>query len=148
MGGPEGVEDPGRGVGGHGALREGARHLGEPQGILELPEDAPIGEALRDYYGDTIFELEVTPNRPDHMSMLGVAWEVAAQTHMKVREPERVYSEAGTQRRRQRTSVTIEAQATCVRVTWQASLSASRLAPRRIGCRSVCSPRGCARSTT
>ncbi len=63
-------------------------------GIVELPEDAPVGEALSDYYGDTIFELEVTPNRPDHMSMLGVAWEVAAQTHTKVREPERVYNEA------------------------------------------------------
>jgi phenylalanyl-tRNA synthetase beta chain len=85
------------------------------EGILELPEDAPIGEALRDYYGDTIFELEVTPNRPDHMSMLGVAWEVAAQTHVKVHEPERVYNEAGSNVASARTSVTIEARDLCSR---------------------------------
>jgi phenylalanyl-tRNA synthetase beta chain len=85
------------------------------EGILELPEDAPVGEALRNYYGDTIFELEVTPNRPDHMSMLGVAWEVAAQTHAKVREPERIYAEAGSNVATARTSVTIEARDLCSR---------------------------------
>ena len=84
-------------------------------GILELPEDAPLGEPLREYYGDTIFELEVTPNRPDHMSMLGIAWEVAAQTHTKVKEPERVYPESGSQAAGQRTSVTIEARDLCPR---------------------------------
>ena len=85
------------------------------EGILELPEDAPIGEALQAYYGDTLLELEVTPNRPDHMSMLGVAWEVAAQTHVKVREPERVYAEAGSNVATSRTSVTIEARDLCPR---------------------------------
>ncbi|HEX5140172.1 MAG TPA: phenylalanine--tRNA ligase subunit beta [Dehalococcoidia bacterium] len=85
------------------------------EGILELPEDAPVGEPLRDYYGDTVFELEVTPNRPDHMSMLGIAWEVAAQTRVKVREPERVYNEAGTQTASQKTSVTIEDRDLCPR---------------------------------
>ena len=85
------------------------------EGILELPDDAPIGEALQDYYGDTIFEIEVTPNRPDHMSMLGVAWEVAAQTHVKVREPERVYAEAGSNVATSRTTVTIEDRDLCAR---------------------------------
>jgi phenylalanyl-tRNA synthetase beta chain len=85
------------------------------EGILELPEDAPIGEALQTYYGDTILELEVTPNRPDHMSMLGVAWEVAAQTHVKVKEPERVYAETGSNVATSRTSVTIEARDLCSR---------------------------------
>jgi phenylalanyl-tRNA synthetase beta chain len=85
------------------------------EGILELPDDAPIGEPLSDYYGDTILEIEVTPNRPDHMSMLGVAWEVAAQTHVKVREPERTYNEAGSNVATQRTSVTIEARDLCPR---------------------------------
>ena len=84
-------------------------------GILELPEEAPLGEPLQEYYGDTLFELEVTPNRPDHMSMLGVAWEVAAQTHVKVMDPERVYSEAGTQAASQKTSVTIEDKDLCPR---------------------------------
>jgi phenylalanyl-tRNA synthetase beta chain len=85
------------------------------EGILELPADAPLGEPLREYYGDTIFELEVTPNRPDHMSMLGIAWEVAAQTHTKVREPERIYPEAGAQAATQKTSVTIEDRDLCPR---------------------------------
>ena len=83
--------------------------------ILELPEDAPAGAPLRDYYGDTIFEIEVTPNRPDHMSMLGVAWEVAAQTHVKVKEPDRTYAEAGSLAAGQRTSVTIEDRHLCPR---------------------------------
>jgi len=64
------------------------RELGlseEHEGILVLPEDAPVGDPLGEYLGDTIFELEVTPNRPDHLSMLGVAWETAAQTHVKVK---------------------------------------------------------------
>ncbi len=85
------------------------------EGILELPEDAPVGQPLRDYYGDTILEIEVTPNRPDHMSMLGVAWEVAAQTHVKVKEPDRTYVEAGTNAASSRTSVTIEDKDLCSR---------------------------------
>jgi phenylalanyl-tRNA synthetase beta chain len=85
------------------------------EGILELPEDAPLGQPLQEYYGDTIFELEVTPNRPDHMSMLGIAWEVAAQTHTKVQEPERVYNEAGAQSANQKASVTIEDRDLCPR---------------------------------
>jgi phenylalanyl-tRNA synthetase beta chain len=78
------------------------------EGILVLPEDAPIGTPLREFMGDTILDLEITPNRPDLMSVLGVAWEVAAQTHTKVEEPERVYPETGTQAAAQRTSVTVE----------------------------------------
>jgi phenylalanyl-tRNA synthetase beta chain len=83
------------------------------EGILELPDNAPVGKALGDYYGDTVLEIEVTPNRPDHMSMLGIAWEVAAQTHVKVREPERIYAESGSST--SRTSVTIEARDLCSR---------------------------------
>ncbi|HWC30237.1 MAG TPA: phenylalanine--tRNA ligase subunit beta [Dehalococcoidia bacterium] len=85
------------------------------EGILELPSDAPVGQPLREYYSDTIFEVEVTPNRPDHMSMLGVAWEVAAQTHVKVKEPDRTYAEAGAAAAASRTSVTIEDKDLCAR---------------------------------
>jgi phenylalanyl-tRNA synthetase beta chain len=87
----------------------------EHEGILELPQDAPVGTPLQEYYGDTLFELEVTPNRPDHLSLLGVAWEVAAQTHVRVREPERVYAEASSAVASQRTSVTIEDRTLCAR---------------------------------
>ncbi|HEX5208549.1 MAG TPA: phenylalanine--tRNA ligase subunit beta [Steroidobacteraceae bacterium] len=49
-------------------------------GILELPSDAPVGKALRDYLAleDVVLELNITPNRGDAMSVIGVAREVAA----------------------------------------------------------------------
>jgi phenylalanyl-tRNA synthetase beta chain len=49
-------------------------------GIIELPADAPLGTALRDYLklDDTIIELNVTANRGDALSIIGVAREVAA----------------------------------------------------------------------
>jgi phenylalanyl-tRNA synthetase beta chain len=63
------------------------------EGILILPETAPIGIPLGDYFGDTILDIELTPNRPDCMSMLGIAHEVAALTGSKVREPDVLYTE-------------------------------------------------------
>src|SRR5438105_5290111 len=66
------------------------RELGlseEHEGILVLPPDAPAGEPLADVLGDVIFELSVTPNRPDWLSVLGIAREVAALTGETVREP-------------------------------------------------------------
>jgi phenylalanyl-tRNA synthetase beta chain len=49
-------------------------------GILVLPPDVPIGEDIVSVLrlDDVILELEITPNRPDCMSMIGVAREVAA----------------------------------------------------------------------
>ena len=51
-----------------------------PTGIMELPADAPVGQTLRDYLDldDAMLELNVTPNRGDAMSVLGIAREVAA----------------------------------------------------------------------
>jgi len=43
------------------------------EGIMVLPADAPIGGQLSDYLGDVIFDLEVTPNRPDCLSVIGIA---------------------------------------------------------------------------
>ena len=55
---------------------------GDASGLLILPPDAPVGVPYGDYAGraDTVIELEVTPNRPDCLSMIGVAREVAAVT--------------------------------------------------------------------
>lgn len=64
-------------------------------GIIVLPDDAPLGGLLSDYLGDTIFDLELTPNRLDCLSMLGVAHEVAALTGGEVNEPEIRYEETG-----------------------------------------------------
>ncbi|MDP6495046.1 MAG: phenylalanine--tRNA ligase subunit beta, partial [Dehalococcoidia bacterium] len=44
------------------------RELGlgdDHSGIVELPEDAPVGKSLAEYMGDVVFDVEVTPNRPD-----------------------------------------------------------------------------------
>ncbi|MGY6278016.1 phenylalanine--tRNA ligase subunit beta [Methylomonas sp. MgM2] len=48
-------------------------------GLMELPDDAPIGTDIRDYLklNDNIIELGLTPNRADCLSVEGVAREVA-----------------------------------------------------------------------
>lgn len=58
-------------------------------GILELEEGARPGADLSEFLPleDVVLDLEITPNRPDCMSMTGVAREVAALTGAKVRMP-------------------------------------------------------------
>lgn len=56
-------------------------------GILELPEDAPVGMDLADYYGDTIFEISLTPNLGHCASILGVARELSAITGIPLNPP-------------------------------------------------------------
>src|SRR5216683_3309108 len=66
------------------------RELGlseEHEGILLLPEDAPVGKPLRDYYGDEILELGLTPDMARCLSMIGVAREVAALTNATLHLP-------------------------------------------------------------
>ena len=71
--------------------------LGEDHdGILVLDEDAPVGLPLADHLGDAIFDIDVTPNRPDCLSVLGIAREVAALTGETVTDPELDYPEDGT----------------------------------------------------
>ena len=65
------------------------------EGILVLDADAPVGTRLADLLGDTVLDLELTPNRPDCLSVLGVAREVAALTGAEVREPPVTYKAAG-----------------------------------------------------
>jgi len=54
----------------------------ESSGLMELPEDAPVGQNIRDYLGlnDLKFTIKLTPNKADCLSVLGVAREVAALT--------------------------------------------------------------------
>lgn len=51
------------------------------EGLLELPDDAPIGEAIRDYLNldDYILDIAITPNRGDCLSVQGLAREIAAE---------------------------------------------------------------------
>ena len=70
--------------------------LGEDhEGIIVLPDEATVGLPLDQYLGDTILDLELTPNRSDCLSILGVAHEVAALTGKIVREPDLSYPEEG-----------------------------------------------------
>ena len=60
-----------------------ARELGlssDHSGIMILPEDAPVGVPFADYQStaDTVLDCEITPNRPDCLSMVGMARETGA----------------------------------------------------------------------
>jgi phenylalanyl-tRNA synthetase beta chain len=65
------------------------------EGILVLANDAPLGKPLAEFLSDIILDIDVTPNRPDLLSVIGVAREVAAITGKKVRIPDLAYEEAG-----------------------------------------------------
>ena len=70
-----------RGVVSEGMLCS-AKELGmaeDTQGLLVLPEDAPIGRDIRDYLNldDYIIDISVTPNRGDCLSIQGIAREVS-----------------------------------------------------------------------
>jgi phenylalanyl-tRNA synthetase beta chain len=68
----------------------------ESDGILALPDEAPAGMPLAEYLGlpDTVFDLDLTPNRGDCFSVLGVARDVAALTGSPLKLPEFVAVEA------------------------------------------------------
>lgn len=63
------------------------------EGIMVLPAEAPIGTPLADYLGDAILDIDVTPNRPDCLSMIGIAREVAALTRQGLHLPEVEYEQ-------------------------------------------------------
>jgi len=83
-------------------------------GILELPGDAPVGQSLRDYLqlDDAILELNVTANRGDAMSIIGVAREVAALTRASLTGPRIEPVEAG---HHDKFAVRLQAAAACPR---------------------------------
>src|SRR5882757_4804109 len=83
-----------RGVESHGMLCS-PQELGLPDqvdGLLILREDAKVGQAFAEYLGrsgsDVVYYLEVTPNRPDLNSVIGIAREIAALTGNPLRTPE------------------------------------------------------------
>ena len=81
-----------RGVESQGMLCSG-RELGigdDHEGILELPEDAPVGQDIRKYLNldDQIFVVKLTPNKADCLSLVGLAREVAAITRAPLCLPE------------------------------------------------------------
>jgi phenylalanyl-tRNA synthetase beta chain len=105
-----------RGVESQGMLCS-PEELGLPKGedgLLILPADAPVGMKLADYLGagDTVFDIEVTPNRPDWLSVIGIAREVSALTGHPLKWPE--FSVAGDA---SEAAVTVEAPDLCPRYT-------------------------------
>jgi phenylalanyl-tRNA synthetase beta chain len=89
-----------RGVESHGMLcsheelgldPEAIGHKKE-DGLLILREDAKVGQPFGEYLGrsgsDVIYDLEVTPNRPDLNSVIGIAREIAAVTGNTLRIPD------------------------------------------------------------
>jgi len=60
---------------------------GESEGILILPQDFPVGVPLADVLGGVVLDIETNPNRPDTLSMIGVARDVAALTQQQATLP-------------------------------------------------------------
>ena len=80
-----------RGVTSNGMLCS-ARELGlgeDHDGILELPEDAPVGGDFVEFFGlnDVSIDIDLTPNRGDCLSVAGVAREVGVLNRVPVNEP-------------------------------------------------------------
>ena len=70
------------------------QELGLPdpiEGLLILPGDAPVGKPFAEYLGraggDVVYDLEITPNRPDWNSVIGIAREIAAVTGNVLKTP-------------------------------------------------------------
>ena len=66
-------------------------------GIMELPENAPIGQDLAAFYDfkDTVYEVEITPNRPDLLGLIGVARDLSALLNTELKLPEISFVENG-----------------------------------------------------
>ena len=63
---------------------------GDHSGILVLPADAPVGADVKATFGldDAVLDLEIEANRPDELSMIGIAREVSAATGVPWTRPE------------------------------------------------------------
>ena len=107
-----------RGEESHGMLCS-EKELGlseDAAGLMDLPADIPLGTPFSEALGldDVVFELEVTPNRPDCLSMIGVAREIRAETGNALKLPQVDFNASETDIR-EMTSVTIEAPDLCPR---------------------------------
>src|SRR5499427_8871644 len=63
----------------------------EVDGLLILREDAKVGQPFAEFLGrpsgDVVYDLEITPNRPDLNSVIGIAREIAAITGGSLKLP-------------------------------------------------------------
>ncbi len=88
----------------------------DASGIMILPGSVPLGVELAEALGlkDTVLDISITPNRPDCLSVIGVAREIAALTHQRVKYPASSLASGGEEIH-QKTSVTILDQDLCPR---------------------------------
>ncbi|MXY27150.1 phenylalanine--tRNA ligase subunit beta [Candidatus Poribacteria bacterium] len=88
----------------------------EAAGLMELPTGVSVGSSLVAALGldDVMFELEITPNRPDCLSLIGVAREIRAETGNPLKVPDTGLKESETDIQ-DLTSVTIDAPDLCPR---------------------------------
>jgi phenylalanyl-tRNA synthetase beta chain len=110
-----------RGVESHGMLcSERELGLGEEHeaGLLEVDGRAPLGADLVAQLGldDRVLEIEITPNRPDCLSILGVARELAALTGARLRPPKIALRES-SEPAKKLARVRVEAPDLCSRYT-------------------------------
>jgi len=95
-----------------------ARELGlgnDHGGLLELSEEATVGAPVAELFpGDTVFDLEITPNRPDCLSHWGVARDVACLLGTDARLPE-IHKAKATVTDESMNLVTVENPALCPR---------------------------------
>ena len=87
------------------------------EGIYILPADTPVGVDIKSVLGldDTVLEFELTPNRADCFSVLGLAREVAVLTKNTVQKPMLNLREEGIGKATALASVTIEEPGLCSR---------------------------------
>jgi len=113
-----------RGVESHGMMCS-PQELGLPEqvdGLLILREDAKVGQSFADYLGlsggDVVYDLEVTPNRPDLNSLIGIAREIAAVTGNPLKLPRvEIHASRITHHASDLVNVRIEASDFCPRYT-------------------------------
>ena len=88
-------------------------------GIMILPEDAPVGVPFAEYMGlsDKVIDLEITPNRPDCLCIEGLAREVGAMYRENVTYPTYELVEAADDPTENYVDVTIEDPERCPRYT-------------------------------
>ncbi len=116
-----------RGVESQGMLC-GASEIDLPDvvdGLLELPEDAPIGVDIREYLGldNKILDISITPNRGDCFSVRGIAREIGVINGLQVTVPE-INAQQGEVEATQ--AVTVDAAEACPRYLAQPVLDIDR----------------------
>ena len=143
-----------RGVESEGMLSSAKelRLADDAEGLLILSPDAPVGTPIGELFpSDTIFDLEITPNRADLLSHVGLAREVAALSGGTLRSPVAIMETpvggipVATELR---VTIAGEARAACPRSTRRARSRECAWNAARSGCATGSNPLVFARSTT